>query len=190
MLAHRQSSLLNAAEFARGLGVDGKTVASYLDLLADLLLVRRLAPWHANVGKRLVKSPRIYVRDSGIAHSLLGITSMEDLLGHPIAGASWEGFVIETLIAAAPQGTKASFYRTAAGAEVDLALTLPGGRVWAVEIQRSLTPRAEKGFHVARQDLDPERAYVVYPGSEAYPLGEGIIAVGLQDLGRELARLA
>jgi predicted AAA+ superfamily ATPase len=128
MLAHRQSSLLNAAEFARALGVDGKTVASYLDLLVDLLLVRRLEPWHANIGKRLVKSPRIYVRDSGIAHTLLGLGTQEEVLGHPVAGASWEGFVIETLQAAAPHGTQANFHRTAAGAEVDLLLSLPGQR--------------------------------------------------------------
>lgn len=108
MLAHHQSGLLNAAEFARSLGVDGKTVAGYLDLLVDLLLVRRLEPWHSNAGKRLVKSPRIYVRDSGLVHTLLGLSSYEDILGHPIAGASWEGFVIETLTAAAPEGTKAN----------------------------------------------------------------------------------
>jgi predicted AAA+ superfamily ATPase len=112
MLAHHQSGLLNAAELARSLGVDGKTVASYLDLLVDLLLARRLEPWHSNVGKRLVKSPKVYVRDSGIAHALLGLGSAEQLLGHPIVGSSWEGFVIETLIAASPEGTAANFYRT------------------------------------------------------------------------------
>lgn len=103
MLAHHQSGLLNMADFARSLGVDGKTVASYLDLLVDLLLVRRLEPWHTNTGKRLVKSPRVYVRDSGLTHTLLGLATLDDVLGHPVAGASWEGFVIETLIAAAPQ---------------------------------------------------------------------------------------
>ena len=113
MLAHHQSGLLNAAEFARSLGVDGKTVAAYLDLLVDLLLVRRLEPWHANAGKRLVKSPHVYVRDSGLVHTLLGLAALDDVLGHPVAGASWEGFVLETLIAAAPEGTQANFYRTA-----------------------------------------------------------------------------
>jgi len=186
MLAHRQSALLNAAEFARALGVDGKTVASYLDLLVDLLLVRRLEPWHANVGKRLVKSPRIYVRDSGIAHALLGLATREDVLGHPVAGASWEGFVIETLAAAAPAGTRSNFYRTAAGAEIDLVLTLPGQQFWAIEIKRSLAPNVEKGFHHACEDLDPRRRIVVYPGSERFPLGGGIEAIPLQELGREL----
>ena len=136
MLAHHQSGLLNAADFARSLGVDGKTVATYLDLLVDLLLVRRLEPWHANTGKRLVKSPRVYVRDSGLTHALLGLATLEDVLGHPVAGATWEGFVIETLIAAAPQGSQANFYRTSAGAEIDLVLTLAGGRRWAIEIKR------------------------------------------------------
>ncbi len=155
MLAHHQSGLLNAAEFARALGVDGKTVASYLDLLVDLLLVRRLEPWHANVGKRLVKSPRIYVRDSGITHTLLGLATLEDVLGHPVAGGSWEGFVMETLVAAAPEGTHSNFYRTSAGAEIDLLLTLPGRKPWAIEIKRSLAPKVERGFYLACEDLNP-----------------------------------
>lgn len=155
MLAHHQSSLLNSAEFARALGVDGKTIASYLELLVDLLLVRRLEPWHANVRKRLVKSPRVYVRDSGIAHTLLGLTALEDIFAHPVAGASWEGFVIETLIVVAPSGTEANFYRTSAGADIDLLMTPPGSRPWAIEIKRSLTPRVEKGFHLACEDIDP-----------------------------------
>lgn len=180
MLAHHQSGLLNAAEFARSLGVDGKTVAAYLDLLVDLLLVRRLEPWHANAGKRLVKSPRIYVRDSGLVHTLLGLATLEDVLGHPVAGASWEGFVIETMIAAAPDGTQANFYRTAAGAEIDLLLTLPGGGLWAIEIKRSLTPTVGRGFHQACADLKPERRVVIYPGSESYPLREGIEVTPLQ----------
>lgn len=174
MLAHHQSGLLNAAEFARSLGVNGKTVAGYLDLLVDLLLVRRLEPWHSNAGKRLVKSPRIYVRDSELVHTLLGLSSYEDILGHPIAGASWEGFVIETLIAAAPEGTKANFYRTAAGAEIDLLLTLPGGELWAIEIKRSLQPKLERGFHHACDDLSPAKRLLIYPGRERYPLADGV----------------
>jgi len=189
MLAHHQSGLLNAADFARALGVDGKTVASYLDLMVDLLLVRRLEPWHNNAGKRLVKSPRVYVRDSGLLHSLLGLTTLEDILGHPIAGASWEGFVIETLHAAMPVGAHANFYRTAAGAEVDLVVTLPGGRRWAIEIKRSLTPKVERGFHNACLELKPDRRIVVYPGSEAYPLNNEIEVLPLRQLGEELTRL-
>jgi len=180
MLAHHQSGLLNAAQFARSLGVDGKTVASYLDLMVDLLLVRRLEPWHANIGKRLVKSSRIYVRDSGLTHSLLDIESEEALLGHPVAGASWEGFVIECLLAAAPEGTLANFYRTAAGAEIDLLLTLPDGEIWAIEIKRSLTPKVEKGFHQACLDIHPHRKIIVFPGLETYPLRENIEIMPVQ----------
>lgn len=186
MLAHHQSGLLNAAELARSLGVDGKTVASYLDLLVDLLLVRRLEPWHANVGKRLVKSPKVYVRDSGIAHALLGLGSAEQLLGHPIVGSSWEGFVIETLIASSPDGTAAHFYRTAAGAEIDLLLTPPGEKPWAIEIKRSLTPRLEKGFYHACEDLQPQKRIVIYPGQESFPLPNGVTVMSLSAAGRLL----
>ncbi|MGL3609054.1 ATP-binding protein [Rhizobium sp. G187] len=179
MLAHHQSGLHNAAELARSLGVDGKTVASYLDLLVDLLLVRRLEPWHANIGKRLVKSPKVYVRDSGIVHALLGIGASEQLLGHPITGASWEGFVIETLIAASPSGTSAHFYRSAAGAEIDLLLTLPGKALWAIEIKRSLTPKVEKGFYLACDQVQPQRRILIYPGQDVFPLKHDISAMSL-----------
>ena len=187
MLAHHQSGLLNAADFARSLGVDGKTVANYLDLLVDLLLVRRLEPWHSNAGKRLVKSPRVYVRDSGLVHTLLGLSTLEDVLGHPVAGASWEGLVIETLIAAAPEGSRANFYRTAAGSEVDLLLTLPGGALWAIEIKRSLQPKLERGFHHACSDLAPTRRVLIYPGNELYPLAENVEAMPLVMAGEILA---
>jgi predicted AAA+ superfamily ATPase len=190
MLAHHQSGLLNASDFARSLGVDSKTVASYLDLLVDLLLVRRLEPWHSNTAKRLVKSPRIYVRDSGLVHSLLGLTSLDDILGHPIAGPSWEGFAIENLLAAAPEGSVANFYRTSAGAEIDLLLTLPGGGLWAIEIKRSLSPKLERGFHHACADLEPQRKIVIYPGAEAFPLKEGTMALPLVLAGQELQALA
>lgn len=186
MLAHHQGGLLNAAQFARGLGVDGKTVAAYLDLLVDLLLVRRLAPWHRNVGKRLVKSPKVYVRDSGLVHALLGLPDFETLLGHPIVGAGWEGFVIETLLAVAPDGVEANFYRTATGAEIDLVLHLPQNRLWAVEIKRGLAPKPERGFHHACTDLLPERRFVVYSGTERFPLGDGIEAIGLAELAETL----
>jgi len=189
MLAHHQSGLLNAAEFARSLGVDGKTVASYLDLLVDLLLVRRLEPWHSNAGKRLVKSPRVYVRDSGLVHTLLGLTTLEDVLGHPVAGASWEGFVIETLIAAAPEGTQANFYRTAAGAEIDLLLRSPRGDLWAIEVKRSLAPSLERGFHHACADLKPQRRIVVYPGAETYPLGHDVEVMPLQKASAAIAEI-
>jgi hypothetical protein len=189
MLAHGQGGILNAASQARALAVDGKTVARYLDLLVDLLLVRRLAPWHGNVRKRLVKSPKVYVRDSGLVHALLGIADGEALLAHPVAGASWEGQAIESLIASAPQGTEAYFFRTAAGAEIDLLLYRPGERrPWAIEIKRGLAPKIERGFHAACETVQPLRRRVVYSGTERFPLAEGIEAVSLTELCAELAR--
>ena len=156
MLAHTQGGLLNAAALAEGLGVSGQTIGRYLDLLVDLMLVRRLQPWHENVGKRLVRSPKVYVRDSGLVHALLGIGDHNELAGHPVVGTSWEGFVIENLLAAAPPRTVPCFYRTAAGAEIDLVLELPGrhGR-WAIEIKRGLAVAPGKGFHIAREDIAP-----------------------------------
>ena len=187
MLTHVQGGISNAAQFARSLAVDGKTVARYFDLLVDLLLVRRLAPFHANVGKRLVKSPKIYLRDSGIVHALLGLDDIEAVLAHPVAGGSWEGYVIENLLSVAPERTKAYFYRTTAGAEVDLLLQLPGGRLWAIEIKRSMSPRLDKGFHHARDDLGPERSFLVYPGEDRYPKGKGLDVIGLRDLASLIA---
>ncbi len=188
MLAHQQGGLLNAAALARALAVDGKTVATYLDLLVDLLLVRRLAPWHGNIRKRLVKSPKVYVRDSGLVHALLGVGDREALLAHPVAGGSWEGLAIESLIAAAPQGSEAFFFRTAAGAEIDLLLALPGKRKpWAIEIKRGLAPRLDRGFHLACDDVRPARRRVVYGGTERFPLAEGVEAASLVDLCEEIS---
>ena len=191
MLAHQQGGLLNAAALARALAVDGKTVAAYLDLLVDLLLVRRLTPWHGNIRKRLVKSPKVYVRDSGLVHALLGIGDHEALLAHPVAGGSWEGLAIESLIAAAPSGTEAYFFRTAAGAEIDLLLKLPGRRrPWAIEIKRGLAPKVERGFHLACDAVQPERRLVVYGGVERFPLADGVEAVSLVDLCGELCAMS
>ena len=188
MIAHQQGGLLNAAALARALAVDGKTVAAYLDLLVDLLLVRRLLPWHGNVRKRLVKSPKVYVRDSGIVHALLGVGSREALLSHPVAGGSWEGLAIESLIASAPSGTESYFFRAATGAEIDLLLKLPGRRKpWAIEIKRGLAPRLERGFHEACEIVRPEQCRVVYGGNERFPLAEGVEAVSLVDLCEEIA---
>jgi predicted AAA+ superfamily ATPase len=184
MLAHNQAQILNAANLARGLGVDGKTVAGYLDLLADLLLVRRLPAWHRNAGKRLVKSPKVYVRDSGIAHALLGIRDKEALLGHPVVGQTWESFVIENLIMTAPDGTEAHYYRTSNGAEIDLVLTLPGGKLWAIEVKRSSAPGVERGFHLACADLKPKKRFVVYPGTERFPLDDKTDAIGIVELAK------
>lgn len=187
MLAHHQGGLFNAAQFARNIGVDAKTVSNYLDLLVDLMLVRRLAPWHVNVGKRLVRSPKVYVHDSGLVHALLGIADKETLLAHPVVGASWETHVIENLLAAAPQGVDAFFYRTSAGAEVDLLLVWPGGACWAIEIKRSLAPRVERGFHSACADLKPVRKWLVYPGDEVYPIGDDVVVAPLSTVVQALA---
>jgi predicted AAA+ superfamily ATPase len=189
MLAHGQGSLLNAAELGRSLGVDGKTVGRYLDLLVDLLLVRRLPPLLANVGKRLVRSPKVLVRDSGLVHTLLGLGDADAVLGHPVAGASWEGFVIETLLAVAPQGCQGWFYRTAAGAEIDLVLEWSPQRRWAIEVKRSLSPRLGKGFHQARADLQPERTFVVTPSATGYPLADGVEVMGLAELAAVLRQV-
>ncbi len=188
MLAHQQGGLLNAAALARALAVDGKTIASYLDLLVDLLLVRRLTPWHANTRKRLVKSPKVYVRDCGIVHALLGVSDREALLSHPVSGGSWEGLAIESIIAAAPAGTDAHFFRTATGTEIDLLLRIPGHRTpWAIEIKRGLAPKLEPGFPAACDTVKPERRVIVYGGTERFPLNEEVEAVPLVELCKELA---
>ena len=179
MLAHSQGGLLNAAALAEGLGVSGQTIGRYLDLLVDLMLVRRLQPWHENVGKRLVKSPKVFVRDSGLVHALLGLDSMESLLGHPVVGGSWEGFCIESLIAAAPSGTEPYFYRTAAGAELDLVLLFPGDEVWAIEIKRTTAPKVSRGFHLAVEDIKADRQLLIYAGEREVPLGDSLRAIPL-----------
>jgi predicted AAA+ superfamily ATPase len=187
MLAHNQGNLLNAANIARGLGVSGVTVGNYLDLMVDLLLVRRLPPRLANVGKRLVRSPKVYVRDSGLLHALLGIADKEALLGHPVVGASWEGLVLENLIGLARERAQASFYRTSSGAEVDLVLSWGDGQEWAIEVKRTLAPKIERGLHSALADIEPERSFVVYPGEERYPLRGDVEAISLPALCSELS---
>lgn len=187
MLAHCQGTLLNASQLGRGLEVSTQSVTRYIDLLSDLLLVRRLPPLHANVGKRLVKSPKVYVRDSGLVHALLGLETLTQLSGHPVVGQSWEGFVIETLLAATPWRANASFYRTSAGAEVDLVIDHKDGRRWAIEIKRGLSAKLERGFYQAHEDLQPERAFAVHAGDDRYPLSEGIEAISIRELAKELA---
>ncbi len=190
MLAHQQGALVNASVLARSLALDMRTVNRYLDLLVEMFLVRRLEPWHANLGKRLTKSPKLYVRDSGLLHALLGLPDEEALLGHPVVGASWESFVLENLITAAGTSASAHFYRTSGGAEVDLLLNWPSGECWAIEVKRSLAPKVERGFHSACEDLQPTRKLVIYPGDEPFPLGHGVQAMPLATLCHELAMRA
>jgi len=178
--------MLNTAQFARSFGVDVKTAGSYLDLLVDLLLVRRLPPWHANLGKRLVKTPKVYVRDSGLVHALLNIPDKETLLSHPVVGQSWECFVIENLLSCAPEQVQGYFYRSSGGAEIDLLLSWADGSLWAIEIKRSLSPKMERGFHAACADLNPARKFVVYPGTERYRLAADIEVISLPALASEL----
>lgn len=187
MLAHGQGAMLNASKLGASLQISSPTLARYIDLLVDLLLVRRLPPVTANVGKRLVKSPKVYIRDSGLVHALLGLKSLDDIVGHPVVGASWEGFAVETLLNNAPEGTEAGFYRTAAGAEMDLVLDLPGnGGRWCVEVKRSLAVSPTKGFHNARADLAPDRCFIVHAGTATFPVGDGVEAIGLGSLAHRL----
>lgn len=171
MLAHNQGQLLNAAKLASALGVSGQSVARYLDILVDLLLVRRLQPWLNNEGKRVVRAPKVYVRDSGLVHALLEIGGLDPLLGHPVAGASWEGLIIENILAYAPQAARPWFYRTSNGADIDLLLELGPRKRWAIEVKRSLAkPHPSRGFHTACEDVKATRRIVIYPGTESYRL--------------------
>lgn len=188
MLAHNQSQVFNASQIGGNLSVSGQTVSRYLDLMVDLMLVRRLRPWYANVGKRLVKSPKTYIRDSGILHALLNIQSLDDLLGHPIVGSSWEGFAIESILSAAPPHTDAYFYRTSSGAEIDLVLSF-SSELWAIEIKRTTAPKLTKGFHLACEDIDPAAKWVVCAGDEEYKLRESVTVIPLSKMIATLSEL-
>ena len=187
MLAHLQGEPINAAMLARNLGISGRTATNWIDLLTNMLLLRRLAAWHGNVSKRLVKGAKVYVRDSGILHALLGLTTLEDVLGHPQVGKSWEGHVIENLLATAPPHTDATFYRSAGGAEIDLILSLSYRQCWAIEIKRSLAAKPSKGFHAACADIKPAKKFIVYPGQETYPLSHDTVAISLTALMQKLS---
>jgi predicted AAA+ superfamily ATPase len=174
MLAHLQGRLFNASQLSMSLGgASHSTAGRYLDVLVDTMMVRRLQPHLANVGKRLVKSPKVYLRDSGVLHALLGLATVRDLQGHPVAGASWEGFVVEQVAAALPPEAQFGFYRTAAGTELDLVIELGARRV-GIEIKFSSAPKPTKGFWQALQDLQIDRAYVIAPVLRRYLLAEGV----------------
>ena len=189
MLAHSQGELFNASKLAASLGVKNVTVSRYLDLLVDLLLVRKLEPWFGNVKKRLVKSPRVYVRDSGVLHALLNIVDYEQLLGHPILGKSWEGFVVENILNNTPARVQTFFYRTAVGAEIDLLLQLNPGEYWAIEVKASRIPQLSKGFHIACADLQVQRKLAIYPGPDSFSLGNATTAMPLVSFLQELQDL-
>lgn len=181
MIANDQGELFNGQRYARSLGVSGPTIARYVDIFQNLLLFRNLRPWFANEGKRLVKSHRTYVRDPGLLHAMLGLGTMTDLRGHGIVGKSWEGFVIEALIAAAGPLARCWFYRTAAGAEADLVLEFGANRIWAFEIKLSSAPTVERGFHHACDDVAAKRRILVHRGDEAFPMRGNIEALPLLD---------
>ncbi len=182
MLAHLQGETVNFSALGGNLEIDGKTVSKYLDILVDLFLVRRLEPWHANVKKRLVKSPRFYIRDSGILHRLLYISDLDDLLSHPVLGKSWEGFVIENILSILPGSVGTYFYRTAAGAEIDLVLKVSSRETWAIEIKTSMAPKIKPGFYQACEDVEATQRYVVYGGDDEFPIKHDTTMISLRKL--------
>lgn len=190
MLAHAQGTPINKARLAGNLEVSAPTITSYIDLLVDLLLVRSLPPWSGNLSKRLVRTPKVYLRDSGIVHALLGLTTLDDVLSHPVVGVSWEGFVIEQLIAAAGPQRQAMYFRTATGAEADLVFE-QGGRVeMVIEIKRSSAPGLSSGLRVACEDLQPAHAYVVHGGEGQWTMGRGVTAISVLEMMRLLSTAA
>jgi predicted AAA+ superfamily ATPase len=188
MLAHAQGTPLNQSRLAQSLAVSAPAVGRYIDLLVDLLLLRRLRPWSGNVGKRLVRTPKVYVRDSGLAHALLDLKSWDDIIAHPAAGPSWEAFVIENLIAVAGDQRTPYYYRTEDGSEIDL-LFERGGRIeMAIEIKRSTAPAATKGFYLACAVLKPKSAYLLHGGDGTWPSGSNVTAIAFPDLMRRIAK--
>jgi len=182
VLAHLQGETLNYSQLGANLEVDGKTVGHYLDILVELLLVRRLEPWYANVRKRLVKSPRFYIRDSGIVHRLLGIADYDSLLSNPVVGKSWEGFALENILSVLPEGAEANYYRTAAGAEIDLLIRFSGGECWAIEMKKGVAPKITRGFHQACEDVEVSRKFVVYGGADEFPIKNDTTVIALRNL--------
>ena len=189
MLAHNQGTNFNASQLSKSLDVSHTTIIRYLDLMVDLLLVRRLQPYTFNIGKRLIKSPKVYVRDSGITHALLNIKQLNDLLGHPVVGFSWESFVIENILAVAQNNIKPYYYRTSGGAEIDLILEFGINNLWAIEIKRSTTPKPSKGFYNACNDLNPTQKFIVYSGSETFSIKNDITIISLNDIMERLLEL-
>jgi predicted AAA+ superfamily ATPase len=189
MLAHNQGGQLNIAQLGANLDLSAPTAKRYIELLEDLLLIRSIRPWSGNIGKRLVKSPKIYIRDSGLVHALLNLTTVDEVLSHPVTGASWEGFVIENLISCLPEGVTPWFYRTAVGAEIDLVVEKNSTNKLAIEIKRSLAPVVSKGFYLGCEDIQATHRYVVYSGGERFPMNKGVYAVSLLEMMDILKRL-
>ncbi len=189
MLAHNQGGQLNVAQLGANLDVSASTAKRYIELLEDLLLVHALRPWSGNIGKRLVKTPKVYIRDSGLTHALLNLTTLDDVFGHPVVGASWEGFVVENLLSCLRTGASCWFYRTSAGAEIDLVIEQGPRKTYAIEIKRSLAPTVSKGFHLGCEDIGATRRFIVYPGKEAYAVKPNVSALPLTEMMNELKSL-
>lgn len=179
MLAHLQGDPVNYSKLGANLEIDGKTVSNYIDILSDLLLVRRLEPWHANVKKRLIKSPRYYIRDSGILHRLLGIGHYDALLSNPVLGKSWEGFVVENIHSVLPRRAETYFYRTAAGAEIDLVIRMPSSEIWAVEIKYGTAPKPGRHYSAIGDDVGATRKYIIYGGDDEFPVSSDVTVISL-----------
>lgn len=179
MVAHHHGQQIVASELGKSLEVSHTTIKTYIDILTDFYMLRQIQPWSGNSRKRLIKSPKIYLRDTGMLHNLLNISSFEGLLGHPVIGASWEGFVVENIIAQLSKKWRYSYYRTASQTEIDLVLEGPDNKIWAIEIKRSLAPTLGKGFYSACEDIGATDKFVIYPGTERYPLSDNAEVVGL-----------
>lgn len=188
MVAHVHGNLWNASSIAQSLGVSPPTARHYLDILQDTFVVRQLQPYHVNTKKRLVKSPKIYLRDSGLLHTVLRMPTISDILGNPSAGASWEGFVIEQIITmSVSPADRFYFYRTSGGAEIDLVYLPPSRPPVAVEIKLSSSPSVSRGFKEGFKDLGCVKGFVVYSGKEAYPLDKSVVALPVSELGSVFA---
>ncbi len=180
MIAHFHGNLMNTSSLSNSLGISHPTTQKYIDLLEGSFLIRRLMPYHINIGKRLTKSPKIYFRDSGLLHSLMRIADLDSLYGNPVVGASWEGYVIEQIIREAPEFSEFYFYRTSNGAELDLFMISPSGRKIGFEIKFSITPIISKGFYISCEDLNIEKAYVITPRGERYVRNDNLVICPLE----------
>lgn len=190
MLAHLQGETVNHSTLANNLDIQRATVHQYLDVLCDLLLIRRIEPWYSNVKKRLIKTPRYYIRDSGIVHRLLGIRNYQELLSNPVLGKSWEGFVIENIHSVLPFAAETFFYRTAAGAEIDLVIKLAANEIWAIEIKHGIAPKLSKHFIQTCDDVGATEKFVIYGGDKAFPVGNGVTFISLSKFMQKVSNIA
>lgn len=189
MIAHQNGQLMNLENMARSVGVTSTTISRYLDFLEYAYIIRRLMPWHKNVKKRLVKSPKVYIRDSGLLHALMNISDEKSLFEHPVAGGSWEGFVIQQLMAVKPKNTPMYFYRTHQGAEADLLFAKNDKPEFCIDIKLSTAPKVTRGFINVIEDNETKRNYLINPGTDQYPVHERIDVLGLDALFSTTKRL-